>query len=56
MVLPKIAALRKALPDTTLSFSERTATIGERLTDMTLDIGLIREGRAGSAAQGEAPV
>ena len=44
VLLPKIAELRKALPDTTLEFfSERTATIVERLTDMTLDIGLLRE-------------
>jgi len=44
VLLPKIAELRRALPDTVLEFfSEQTATIVERLTDMTLDIGLIRE-------------
>lgn len=44
VLLPKIAELRAALPDTNLQFfSERTSTIIDRLLDMTLDIGLVRE-------------
>lgn len=43
-LLPKLAELRSALPGTTLEFfSERTARTIEKLVDMTLDIGLVRE-------------
>lgn len=43
-LLPRIAELRAALPGTNLEFfSARTSTIVERLVDMTLDIGLVRE-------------
>ena len=44
VLLPKIAALRRALPGAMLElFSERTDTIVSKLIDMTIDIGLIRE-------------
>ena len=43
-LLPKLAELRAALPGTTLEFfSARTASTIEKLTDMTIDLGLVRE-------------
>lgn len=44
VLLPKLGALRAALPGTTLEFfNERTKGIVAKLVDMTLDIGLVRE-------------
>ncbi len=43
-LLPRMAALRTALPDTKLNFfSERTSVTVGKLVDMSIDIGLIRE-------------
>jgi Transcriptional regulator len=44
VLLPKIAWLRHALPNTSLQFfSERSDPIVTQLIDMTIDIGLVRE-------------
>src|SRR6266542_3964085 len=44
MILPRAAELRRALPSALLTFhSGRTQDLVHRLTDMTVDVGLLRE-------------
>ena len=44
MLLPRIAALQQALPNTSFQFfSQRSETIVRRLMEMTIDIGIVRE-------------
>jgi len=44
VILPKLATLRDALPNTSLDFySDRTRTIVAKLADMTIDLGLVRD-------------